>query len=130
MQVAHREPVPSTYDTVLATFLFTDLTDSTVMAAGMGDEAWRQLLATHHADVRRELAGFRGTEVNTASNGRFCRFDGPARAIACAQAIIDGGEPRGLVVRAGLHTGECTLVGGTGRDRGPSRGSRVGRQSR
>jgi len=112
VQVAHREPVPSTYDTVLATFLFTDLTDSTVMAAGMGDEAWRQLLATHHADVRRELARFRGTEVNTAGDGFFCRFDGPARAIACAQAIIDGGEPRGLVVRAGLHTGECTLVGG------------------
>lgn len=98
-------------DSVLATLLFTDLTDSTAMAASMGDRAWRELLSAHHGDVRREVARFRGIEVDSAGDGFLCRFDGPARAIACAQAILHDGRERGLIVRAGLHTGECELVG-------------------
>ena len=96
---------------MLATLLFTDLTDSTVMAAELGDEEWRRVLVRHHADVRRELARFRGVEVDTAGDGFFCRFDGPARAIACARAIVESGRARGLVVRAGIHTGECAVMG-------------------
>ncbi len=101
-------PIP---ETVLATLLFTDLTDSTAMATRMGDGAWKDLLALHYADVRRELTRYRGVEVDTAGDGFFCRFDGPAKAIACARAIIEGGRARGIEVRAGVHTGECQLVG-------------------
>ena len=66
-------------ESLLATLLFTDLTDSTTTAAAMGDRAWRELLEAHHADVRRELVRFRGVEVDSAGDGFFCRFDGPAR---------------------------------------------------
>jgi class 3 adenylate cyclase len=98
-------------DTVLATVLFTDLVGSTERAAALGDRAWRDLLTRHHGDVRRELARFRGEEVDTAGDGFFCRFDGPARAMACARAIVDGATEHGLAVRSGIHTGECELVG-------------------
>ena len=98
-------------DTVLATVLFTDLVGSTERAAALGDRAWRDLLTRHHAAVRRELARFRGEEVDTAGDGFFCRFDGPARAMACARAIADGAEEHHLEVRSGIHTGECELVG-------------------
>jgi class 3 adenylate cyclase len=108
---ARRESSPVVPDSVLATLLFTDLTDSTTMAARMGDRAWGELLAAHHADVRRELARYRGVEIDSAGDGFFCRFDGPARAIGCAQAIVRHGSERGVIVRAGLHTGECELVG-------------------
>jgi len=95
---------------VLATVVFTDLVGSTERAAALGDRAWRDLLTRHHADVRRELARFRGEEVDTAGDGFFCRFDGPARAMACARAIVDGATEHDLDVRAGIHTGECELV--------------------
>lgn len=98
-------------DSVLATVLFTDLVGSTARAADLGDRAWRDLLTRHHADVRRELARFRGEEVDTAGDGFFCRFDGPARAMTCARAIVDGATAHGLDVRSGIHTGECELVG-------------------
>jgi class 3 adenylate cyclase len=98
-------------DSVLATVLFTDLVGSTERAAALGDRAWRDLLTRHHADVRRELARFRGQEVDTAGDGFFCRFDGPARAMACARAIVDGAKELDLDVRSGIHTGECELVG-------------------
>jgi class 3 adenylate cyclase len=98
-------------DSVLATVLFTDLVGSTERAAALGDRAWRDLLTRHHADVRAELVRYRGTEVDTAGDGFFCRFDGPARAMACARAIVDGGKTLDLEVRAGIHTGECQLVG-------------------
>ena len=74
-------------DSVLATVLFTDLVGSTERAATIGDRAWRDLLTRHHEDVRRELARFRGEEIDSAGDGFFCRFDGPARAVACARAI-------------------------------------------
>jgi class 3 adenylate cyclase len=98
-------------ESVLATVLFTDLVGSTELAASLGDRAWRDLLERHHADVRRELVLYRGEEVDSAGDGFFCRFDGPARAMACARAIIDGAKALDLEVRAGIHTGECERVG-------------------
>jgi class 3 adenylate cyclase len=98
-------------NSVLATVLFTDLVGSTERAATLGDRAWRDVLTRHHADVRRELARYRGVEVDTAGDGFFCRFDGPARAMACARAIVDGAKELDLEVRCGVHTGECEFVG-------------------
>jgi class 3 adenylate cyclase len=98
-------------DSVLATVLFTDLVGSTERAAALGDRAWRDLLTRHHEDVRRELARFRGEEVDSAGDGFFCRFDGPARAMACARAIVSRARQLDLDVRAGIHTGECEVVG-------------------
>jgi class 3 adenylate cyclase len=96
---------------VLATVLFTDLVRSSELAASLGDRAWRELLSQHHSDVRAELARYRGEEVDTAGDGFFCRFDGPARAIACARAIVEGSRSLELEVRAGVHTGECEVIG-------------------
>ena len=98
-------------DSVLATVLFTDLVGSTEHAATIGDRAWRDLLTRHHEDVRRELARFRGEEIDSAGDGFFCRFDGPARAMACAQTITSQARELDLAVRAGIHTGECEVVG-------------------
>lgn len=102
---------PAVPDSVLATVLFTDIVGSTEHAARVGDHAWGELLSRHHTDVRRELARHRGAEVDSAGDGFFCRFDGPARAIACAGRIVEGARELGLQVRAGIHTGECELVG-------------------
>ena len=99
-------------DSILTTVLFTDIVGSTERAAGLGDRAWRDLLARHHATVRRELARFRGQELDTAGDGFFATFDGPARAIRCAQAVIAEVRELGLDLRAGLHTGECELHDG------------------
>ena len=99
-------------DRVLATVLFTDLVGSTARAAELGDRRWRDLLEQHHAAVRRELARFDGHEVDTAGDGFFATFDGPARAIRCAQAIVGAVRPLGLEVRAGLHTGEVERADG------------------
>ena len=98
-------------DRVLATVLFTDIVGATEKAASLGDRRWRDLLDGHNAVVRRELARFRGREVNTAGDGFFAAFDGPARAIRCACAVSQGMRPLGLEVRAGLHTGECEIMG-------------------
>lgn len=108
---ARGEASPVVPDSVLATVLFTDLVGSTDCAAEIGDQRWRELLQRHHASVRSELGRYRGTEVDTAGDGFFCRFDGPARAIACARRIVEGARDLGLEVRAGIHTGECELVG-------------------
>jgi class 3 adenylate cyclase len=102
------EPVP---DRVLATVLFTDIVRSTERAASLGDRAWRDLLASHHTQVRRELGRFSGVEVDTAGDGVFASFDGPARGIACAKAVVAAAAEQGLDVRAGLHTGECEREG-------------------
>jgi class 3 adenylate cyclase len=103
------EPVP---DTVLATVMFTDIVGSTERAAMLGDRAWRDLLQDHHILVRRELAHFRGEELDTAGDGFFAIFDGPARAISCARAIVGKIGELDLTVRAGVHTGECELQDG------------------
>jgi pimeloyl-ACP methyl ester carboxylesterase len=99
-------------DRVLATVLFTDIVDATAKAVELGDRAWRDLLARHHALIRRELVRFRGAELDVAGDGFFARFDGPARAVRCACAITDSVRELGLEVRAGLHTGECEVLEG------------------
>jgi len=98
-------------DRVLATVLFTDIVDSTKRAAALGDRRWRDLLDRHHAIVRRELDRFHGREVDTAGDGFLARFDSPAAAIRCARAIRDAVTDAGLEVRAGVHTGECEVIG-------------------
>ena len=98
-------------DSALATVLFTDLVDSTNRAAELGDRRWGEVLTRYHADVRRELARYRGEEIDTASDGFFCRLEGPAPAMACARAIVEGATELDLRVRAGIHTGECERVG-------------------
>jgi pimeloyl-ACP methyl ester carboxylesterase len=99
-------------DRVLATVLFTDIVGSTAKAAQLGDAGWRVLLTEHHAAIRRQLARFGGTEIDTTGDGFFASFDGPARAIRCAGAIVESVRALGLEVRAGVHTGECELVDG------------------
>jgi pimeloyl-ACP methyl ester carboxylesterase len=99
-------------DRVLATVLVTDIVGSTELAARIGDRGWRVLLDRHHAMVRKELARFRGHEVNTAGDGFLATFDGPARAIRCAFGIRDGARELGCAIRAGLHTGEIENTGG------------------
>ena len=116
------EPVPST---VLATVLFTDIVGSTELAAALGDRAWRDLLHAHHAAVRRELSRFRGHELDTAGDGFLATFDGPARAIGCAQAIVGALLELELQVRAGVHTGECELDDGKVTGIAVSSGARV-----
>ena len=103
------EEAPFVPESVLATVMFTDLVSSTQRAAKLGDLAWRDLLARHHALVRRELARFRGQERDTAGDGFFATFDGPARAIRAGHAIVDGLEELGLQARIGIHIGECEL---------------------
>jgi class 3 adenylate cyclase len=103
------EPEP---DRVLATVLFTDIAGSTERAAKLGDRAWHDLLGRHHELVRRQLVRFRGEEVNTAGDGFVASFDGPARAIRCACAVVESVRELEIEVRAGLHTGECELVNG------------------
>jgi pimeloyl-ACP methyl ester carboxylesterase len=98
-------------DRVLATILFTDIVGSTARAASMGDHAWKDLLDQHHTIVRRELARFRGREIDTAGDGFFATFDGPARAVKCALSIRDAVRSVGLEIRAVLHTGECEIMG-------------------
>ena len=98
-------------DRVLATVLFTDIVGATEKAASLGDRRWRDLLDAHHALVRRELASFRGREIDTAGDGFLAAFDGPARAVRCGCAIADGARAMGLEIRAGLHTGECEVMG-------------------
>jgi class 3 adenylate cyclase len=100
------------FDRVLATVLFTDLVGSTERAAALGDRAWRELVKRHHTIIRWLLARYRGTEVDTAGDGFFATFDGPARAVRCARAIIDALQPLGLDVRAGVHTGEVETIDG------------------
>jgi class 3 adenylate cyclase len=99
-------------DRVLSTVLFTDIVGSTARAAELGDSSWRELLSKHHELVRRELARHRGKELDTAGDGFFASFDGPARAIRCGCAVVDAMQELDLQVRAGLHTGECELVDG------------------
>jgi pimeloyl-ACP methyl ester carboxylesterase len=97
-------------DRVLATILFTDIVGSTAKAVELGDARWRELIQSHHGLIRRQLVRFRGTELDTAGDGFFASFDGPARAIRCACAISEGVHDLGLEVRAGLHTGECERI--------------------
>ena len=94
-------------DRVLATVLFTDIVGSTERAVELGDRDWVNLLAAHRAGVRQSLARFGGIELDTAGDGFFASFDGPARAIACAREIVQAADRHGIPVRVGIHTGEC-----------------------
>jgi len=94
---------------VLATVLFTDIVGSTSRAVELGDRRWRSLLEQHHATVRRELGRFRGDEVDTAGDGFLATFDGPARAVRCAQAIRSALRPLGIEITAGVHAGEVEV---------------------
>ena len=117
------------YDSVLATVLFTDLVGSTAKAVELGDRRWRELLEQHHARTRAQLSRFRGVELDTAGDGFFARFDGPARAIRCACAVRDAVTDLGLEVRAGLHTGECEVMDGKVAGVAVSIGARVAAQA-
>jgi pimeloyl-ACP methyl ester carboxylesterase/class 3 adenylate cyclase len=97
-------------ESVLATVLFTDIVGSTAKAAELGDRGWRELLEQHHARIRQQLMRYRGVEPDTAGDGFFARFDGPARAIRCACSIAAEVRDLGIEVRAGLHTGECQVL--------------------
>ncbi len=99
------------FDRILATVLFTDIVDSTKRAATFGDRRWREVVERHHATVRTLLARYRGTEMDTAGDGFFASFDGPARAVRCAMAITHAVRSLGIEVRAGLHTGEVERIG-------------------
>jgi class 3 adenylate cyclase len=96
---------------ILTTILFTDIVGSTERAAGLGDRRWRQLLDAHDAAVRKMLGDHRGREIKTTGDGFMACFDGPGRAIRCAQAVTAAGSELGLDIRTGLHTGECEMRG-------------------
>jgi class 3 adenylate cyclase len=100
------------FDRVLATVLFTDIVSSSERAAALGDRAWKELVQQHHAKVRALLARYRGQEVDTAGDGFFATFDGPGRAVRCAQAIVRSVGSLGIEVRAGVHTGEVETIDG------------------
>ena len=112
-------------DRVLATVLFTDIVRSTDRAVELGDQRWRELLALHDAAVRREIKRFRGREVDTAGDGFFATFDGPARAVRCAKSIVKNVRDLGIDVRSGLHIGECELDGAKVRGIAVHTGARV-----
>jgi pimeloyl-ACP methyl ester carboxylesterase len=103
-------PLPD-HDRVLATVLFTDIVGSTDKASVLGDREWKELLERHHGVTRQALVAFRGVEIGTRGDGFVATFDGPARAIRCAEAIVDAVQGIGLEVRAGIHTGEIELMG-------------------
>ncbi|HEY7256853.1 MAG TPA: adenylate/guanylate cyclase domain-containing protein [Solirubrobacterales bacterium] len=98
-------------DRVLATVLFTDIVDSTRLATEIGDSRWREVLEQHQELVRRQLERFGGHEIKTTGDGFLATFDGPTRAVECAQAIVGEAPSLGIEVRAGIHTGEVELIG-------------------
>jgi class 3 adenylate cyclase len=98
------------FDRVLATVLFTDIVGSTDRASATGDRGWKDLVEQHHARTRALINRFRGNEVDTAGDGFFATFDGPGRAVHCAQAIIRSVASIGIQVRAGIHTGEVETI--------------------
>jgi class 3 adenylate cyclase/pimeloyl-ACP methyl ester carboxylesterase len=99
-------------DAILSTVMFTDIVGSTERQAELGNRAWRDLVLRHHAIIRGALERWRGVENDTAGDGFYATFDGPARAIRCAQEVVEAVRPLGIEVRAGVHTGECELIEG------------------
>jgi class 3 adenylate cyclase len=118
---ASREP-----ERRLATVLFTDIVGSTDRAAAVGDRRWRDVVEMHDEVVRKALASHRGQEIKTMGDGFLASFDGPARAIRCAQAIVAEADRIGVQVRAGVHTGECDVVGNDLAGLAVNIGARVG----
>jgi len=97
-------------DTILSTVLFTDIVGSTERQAALGDRGWKDLVLQHHAIVREALGRWRGVENDTAGDGFYATFDGPARAIRCALEIVERIRELGVEIRAGVHTGECEII--------------------
>jgi class 3 adenylate cyclase len=91
--------------------LFTDIVGSTERAAALGDRRWSALLDSHDRAIRDEVRRFKGREINTTGDGFVISFDGPARAIRCAQALVASAANLGVELRVGLHTGECEVRG-------------------
>ena len=116
----------ATFDRVLATVLFTDIVGSSERAAALGDRAWKDLVEQHHAKVRALLGRYRGREIDTAGDGFFATFDGPGRAVRCAEAIVRSVGSLGIEVRAGLHTGEVERIAGKAGGIAVVIGSRIG----
>ncbi|MBA3543296.1 MAG: adenylate/guanylate cyclase domain-containing protein [Chthoniobacterales bacterium] len=108
--ITGERPIDS-FDRVLATVLFFDIASSTERAAAMGDTTWRNVLDSYYAVVRKELVRYRGKETNTTGDGFLATFDGPARAVRCALAVVLAVRQLGIEIRAGVHTGECELMG-------------------
>jgi class 3 adenylate cyclase len=106
------EPSVVSMDSVLATVLFTDILGSTERQSSLGDRGWKDLVGRHHAIVRESLARWRGVENDTAGDGFYATFDGPARAIRCALEIAEHVRDLGIEIRAGIHTGECEVIDG------------------
>jgi len=119
------ESAPVAIDTVLSTILFTDIIDSTAKQAAMGDRLWKDLVLAHHSIVRAALSRWRGVENDTAGDGFYATFDGPARAIRCALEISERVRHLGIEVRAGVHTGECEIIDGKSAGITVSIGARV-----
>jgi class 3 adenylate cyclase len=103
---------PAELDTILSTVLFTDIVDSTKTQASLGDHRWKDLVLEHHTVVRDALERWHGVENDTAGDGFYATFDGPARAIRCAQEVVERVRPIGIEIRAGIHTGECEVIDG------------------
>jgi class 3 adenylate cyclase len=97
-------------NTILSTVLFTDIVNSTATQASLGDRGWKDLVLAHHGMVRDALARWRGVENDTAGDGFYATFDGPARAIRCAQEVTERVRDLGIEIRAGVHTGECEVI--------------------
>jgi class 3 adenylate cyclase len=112
-------------ETVLASVLFTDIVASTERQAAMGDDAWVELVARHHAVVRDALDRWRGKENDTAGDGFYATFDGPARAIRCALDVVSRVRDLGIEIRAGIHTGECQIIEGKHAGLAVTIGSRI-----
>ena len=119
------QPRPVVPDTILSTILFTDIVDSTDHQARLGDRDWKHLIERHNQLVREALTTWRGQENDTAGDGFFATFDGPARAIHCALDIHERVRGLGIEVRAGVHTGECELVDGKCAGISVSTGARI-----
>ncbi len=120
----------ASFDRVLASVLFTDIVGSTEKAAELGDRRWRETVEGHHATVRAILGRYHGVEMDTAGDGFFATFDGPARAVRCAQAIVEAVRALELEVRAGVHTGEVETIDGKVGGIAVNIGARVGGMAR
>src|SRR5262249_32402262 len=120
-----RESADEASETVLGTVLFTDIVGSTERQAAAGDQAWAEVVRRHHAIVREGLERWHGIENDTAGDGFYATFDGPARAIRCALDVVDRVSEIGIEIRAGIHTGECQVVDGKRAGLAVTIGSRI-----
>jgi class 3 adenylate cyclase len=105
-------PMVGTGERILSTIVFTDIVDSTALAVGLGDAAWRELLSQHNERARFELDRFRGREIDTTGDGFLALFDSSERAVRAAAGICHAAGELGIKIRAGVHTGEVELVPG------------------